>query len=63
MPNLADGLAAVDLPGEEEVQRGQSLLARISTEVVQTFKEYYSKGPLSAKSYCSTCSSSLCAGD
>jgi uncharacterized protein YbcI len=50
-PNLADGLAAVDLPGEEEVQRGQSLLARISTEVVQTFKEYYGKGPTSAKSY------------
>ncbi|MGZ4372760.1 MAG: DUF2294 domain-containing protein [Gaiellaceae bacterium] len=49
--NLAEGLAAVDLPGEEEVQQGQSLLARISTEVVQTFKEYYGKGPTSAKSY------------
>jgi uncharacterized protein YbcI len=48
---LADGLAPVDLPGEEEVQRGQSLLARISTEVVKTFKEYYGKGPTSAKSY------------
>jgi uncharacterized protein YbcI len=51
MSNLAGGLAAVDLPGEEEVQRGQSLLARISTEVVKTFKEYYGKGPTSAKSY------------
>jgi uncharacterized protein YbcI len=49
--NLADGLAGVDLPGEEEVQRGQSLLARISTEIVQIFKEYYGKGPTSAKSY------------
>ena len=48
--NLADGLAS-DLPDEEEVQRGQSLLARISTEVVSTFKEYYGKGPTSAKSY------------
>ena len=49
--NLADGLAAVDLPGVEEVQQGQSLLARISTEIVKTFKEYYGKGPTSAKSY------------
>jgi uncharacterized protein YbcI len=47
---LAEGLAAVDLP-EEEVRRGQSLLGRISKEVVQTFKEYYGKGPTSAKSY------------
>lgn len=31
--------------------RGQSLLNRISTEVVQAFKEYYGKGPTSAKSY------------
>jgi hypothetical protein len=38
-------LAAVDLPGAAEVERGQSLLARISTEVVKTFKEYYGKGP------------------
>jgi len=48
---LPDGLALLDLPGEEEVQRGQSLLARISTEVVKTFKEYFGKGPISAKSY------------
>ena len=43
--------AAVDLPREEDVSRGQSLLARISTEVVRTFKEYYGKGPTSAKAY------------
>jgi uncharacterized protein YbcI len=49
--NLADGLAAVDLPGAQEVRRGQSLLARISAEVVKIFKKYYGKGPLSAKSY------------
>jgi uncharacterized protein YbcI len=49
--NIAEGLAAVDVPGVEEVQRGQSLLSRISTEVVKTFKEYYGKGPTSAKSY------------
>jgi uncharacterized protein YbcI len=42
---------AVDLPAATEVERGQSLLARISTEVVHTFKEYYGKGPTSAKSY------------
>jgi uncharacterized protein YbcI len=46
-----DGLTPLDLPSEEEVQRGESLLARISTQVVQTFKEYYGKGPTSAKSY------------
>jgi uncharacterized protein YbcI len=44
-------LAAVELPDAAEVERGQSLLARISTEVVRTFKEYYGKGPTSAKSY------------
>jgi uncharacterized protein YbcI len=48
---LAAELAAVEVPGEESVERGQSLLARISTEVVRTFKEYYGKGPTSAKSY------------
>jgi uncharacterized protein YbcI len=47
----AAGAAAVDLPDEREIQQGQSLLARISTEVVRTFKEYYGKGPLSAKAY------------
>jgi uncharacterized protein YbcI len=49
--NLANGLEAVGLPDQEDVQRGQSLLARISREVVKTFKEYYGKGPTSAKSY------------
>jgi uncharacterized protein YbcI len=44
-------LANAELPTEKELQRGESLLARISTEVVQTFKEYYGKGPTSAKSY------------
>ena len=36
---------------EETARRGQSLLTRISTEVVHTFKQYYGKGPISAKSY------------
>ncbi len=49
--DAAGELAAVDVPGEEDVSRGQSLLARISTEVVRTFKEYYGKGPTSAKAY------------
>ena len=49
--NLAEGLAALDTPSVKEVQQGQSLLSRISTEVVKTFKEYYGKGPTSAKSY------------
>jgi uncharacterized protein YbcI len=38
-------------PPAHEHRRGQSLLNQISTEVVQTFKEYYGKGPVSAKSY------------
>ena len=49
--SLPDGLALLDLPDKEEVIQGQSLLARISTEVVKTFKEYFGKGPTSAKSY------------
>lgn len=49
---MADGMNRNDLGvSEEEARRGQSLLARISTEVVQTFKEYYGRGPTSAKSY------------
>lgn len=51
IPAEAHDLTLDDLPGVEEIQRGQSLLARISTEVVKTFKEYYGKGPTSAKSY------------
>jgi uncharacterized protein YbcI len=52
MKAMADAMNLND-PGvpEEDVGRGQSLLARISTEVVQTFKEYYGRGPTSAKSY------------
>ena len=48
---LAEGLTAGDVPSAEDIERGQSLLSRISTEVVRTFKEYYGKGPTSAKSY------------
>lgn len=58
MPDIADAatlsaeqLANLDAPSVEEIERGQSLLARISNEVVKTFKEYYGKGPTSAKSY------------
>lgn len=47
----ASPLAGVQLPNEETARRGQSLLSRISSEVVKTFKEYYGKGPTSAKSY------------
>lgn len=47
----ASELAAVEPPSEDTVRHGQSLLARISSEVVKTFKEYYGKGPTSAKSY------------
>jgi uncharacterized protein YbcI len=36
---------------EGEAARGRSLLTRISNEVVGAFKEYYGKGPVSAKSY------------
>jgi len=32
-------------------ERGQSLLARISTEVVHTIKDSFGKGPVKAKSY------------
>jgi len=49
--STVDEPASVDLPGSEEVERGQSMLARISNEVVKTFKEYHGKGPTSAKSY------------
>jgi uncharacterized protein YbcI len=31
--------------------QGDSLLSRISTETVQAMKQYYGKGPVSAKSY------------
>ena len=44
-------LAAAEPLGEETVQSGQSLLARISAEIVRTWKEHYGKGPTSTKSY------------
>jgi uncharacterized protein YbcI len=49
MADPAD-LTRIDVP-DGEAERGRSLLTRISTEVVRTFKEYYGKGPVSAKSY------------
>jgi uncharacterized protein YbcI len=36
---------------DHDLQQGRSILQQISTEVVQAFKEYYGKGPTSAKSY------------
>src|SRR4051794_29723353 len=49
-PHRADGLEAVEV-AEEAADRGRSLLSRISSEIVKTFKAYYGKGPTSAKSY------------
>ena len=46
----ADGLGNVEVV-DGVADRGKSLLSRISSEVVQTFKEYFGKGPTSAKSY------------
>jgi uncharacterized protein YbcI len=34
-----------------ELERGDSLLSRISTEMVRAMKEFYGKGPMHAKSY------------
>ncbi len=34
-----------------ELERGQSLLSRISTEMVRTQKQFFGKGPTQAKSY------------
>ncbi len=36
---------------DPEVEKGQSLLSRISTEMVRAQKEYFGKGPTQAKSY------------
>jgi uncharacterized protein YbcI len=36
---------------EQEQEHGQSVTARISTEVVRTLKESFGKGPVKAKSY------------
>ena len=37
--------------GEAEEEREQSLLSRISNEMVKAMKQYYGKGPTKAKSY------------
>jgi uncharacterized protein YbcI len=36
---------------QDQEERGQSVTARISTEVVRTLKESFGKGPVKAKSY------------
>lgn len=38
-------------PGTEEQEHGQSVTARISTEIVRALKESFGKGPVKAKSY------------
>jgi len=47
MTGTPDGQPAAEGGGSEE----GSVLARISTEMVRTMKQYYGKGPVSAKSY------------
>lgn len=51
MATMADRDTAAGAPAGATQERGQSLLARISSEIVHTLKEYYGKGPESAKSY------------
>jgi uncharacterized protein YbcI len=47
MPNMPpDPLSSPDNPEQSE-----GLLSRISTQMVRTMKQYYGKGPVSAKSY------------
>ena len=36
---------------QDQEERGQSVTARISTEIVRTLKESFGKGPVKAKSY------------
>jgi uncharacterized protein YbcI len=36
---------------QDQEEQGQSLTARISTEIVRTLKESFGKGPVKAKSY------------
>ena len=38
-------------PTTQDEERGQSITARISTEIVRTLKESFGKGPVKAKSY------------
>jgi uncharacterized protein YbcI len=47
MASTTDGQPEAQTAGSDE----GSVLARISTEMVRTFKKYYGKGPVSAKSY------------
>src|SRR5580693_4727953 len=47
MTRAMDGRPDADAPGAED----GSVLQRLSTEMVQTMKQYYGKGPVSAKSY------------
>jgi uncharacterized protein YbcI len=47
MTGTTDGQPDAQVAGSDE----GSVLARISTEMVRTFKQYYGKGPVSAKSY------------
>ena len=42
---------AMSDPATRSEEQGQSLLARISTEVVRTLKDSFGKGPVKAKSY------------
>jgi uncharacterized protein YbcI len=39
------------LTGPDDPESGGSLLSRISTQMVRAMKQYYGKGPVSAKSY------------
>ena len=40
-----------DTETQDQEERGQSVTARISTEIVRTLKESFGKGPVKAKSY------------
>jgi uncharacterized protein YbcI len=44
-------MSGIEKPDEPTDSEDGSVLARISTEMVRTFKQYYGKGPVSAKSY------------
>jgi len=44
-------MAHQKLTSAESQQQGAALLSRISSELVKTMKDYYGKGPISAKSY------------
>src|SRR5829696_557830 len=42
---------AMSDPATRSEEQGQSVMAKISTEVVRTLKESFGKGPVKAKSY------------